>query len=603
MKRLRYYHPITAAITLLVCLAAVGGPALAADDVGVPRPTYATSFVPGTRVVLLDNELAGTPELKAGMSGIIICCDRSDCSGRVLVSWDLWRGGRNEEAECAGAPIGLYPTGSTMWVDPSKVRLGLPFDAAGILKEASEGCLYLSTAEGGLFHLVVGPGVQKQWFVIHPGSSFRVRGLLDTSRPATEPACAQADGDVFHPIFAPTDWGTGVDSWDRGPFHAGDRVVLIGESNPNQATDLTRGATGTIICRNTLGVEHSILVSWDLWEQGLDPEEYLQCTERFTGAYPLRSTWWVSPKDIAKYYESKCGTLEETVLCARGDTPEVPVVGLFVPLDNVYCLPDIDLGLSLPTGLVKAVGLFTPYEELMGRQTPTDPDLRDTGGVIFDSVVIACHIPSACTPAYAAGDRVRLLVNEPGGAKGLAAGTGGVVMCSNPQDPIAPILVSWDFWTGGNDDSAACQEPAGWFPDKSGWWMACSEIKRAILPDLYDRAEFRRFLPETVQVGKHLKISGEIANAGGATSGSFVVNIYLSTDAEITSSDYLLTQVGMDIQAGASQELSWLNPVPEAVAPGTYYVGWIIDPDNRVAEEDENNNVAVVNGQLTVTGK
>jgi hypothetical protein len=249
------------------------------------------------------------------------------------------------------------------------------------------------------------------------------------------------------------------------------------------------------------------------------------------------------------------------------------------------------------------VGLFTPYEELMGRQTPADPEMRDIGGVIFDSVVMTCHVPSACNPPYAPGDRVRLLVNEPGGAKGLAVGAGGVVMCVNPNDPVAPILVSWDDWTGGNDETAACQEPAEWFPDRSGWWMACTEIKRAVLPDLYDRPEARRFLPETIQVGKHLKINGEIVNGGGTSSGSFMVSIYLSTDAEITGGDFLLSQIAMDLGAGAVQQISSLSPVPETVAPGTYYVGWLIDPDNLVAEEDETNNTAVVDGQLTVTGK
>jgi len=603
MKRLRYYHRIAAAIALLVCLVAGTGPVLAGENEGTPRPMYATGFVPGTRVVLLDNEPDGIAELKAGMSGIIICCDRSDCSSRVLVSWNLWRGGRNEEADCASVVAGLYPTGSTTWIDPSKVRLGLPFDAAGILKEAPEGCLYLSTDAGGLFHLIVDPEIRKQWFVVNAGAFFRVRGLLDTSRPATEPACAQADGDVYHPIFIPTDWDTGLNSWDRGPFRAGDRVVLVGESNPNQAADLPRGATGTVICRNLLDGEYPILVSWDLWDKGGSPDEYLQCTERFAGAFPLRSTWWVSARDIAKFYESECGTLEETVLCARGDAPEVPVVGLFVPRDNVYCLPDLDLGLALPTGMVTAVGLFTPYEELMGRQTPVDTDLRDIGGIIFDSVVMTCHIPNCCNPPYAPGDRVMLLVNEPGGAKGLTAGAGGTVMCCNPQDPVAPILVSWDHWTGGNNDTAACQEPVGWFTGNSGWWMACTEIKRAVLPELHDLPEFRRFVPETVQVGKHLKINGQIANGGGAESGSFLVNLYLSTDAEITRSDFLLTQIGMDLDAGAAQEISRLSPVPETVAPGTYYVGWLIDPENQVAEEDEENNIAVVDGQLTVTGK
>jgi len=603
MKGRINYHPITVAIVLSVCLAAGGGPAALAGEEGTPRPMYTTGFVPGTWVVLLDNEPADGSGLKAGTSGIIICCDRSDCSGRVLVSWNLWRGGRNEEADCASALAGLYPTGSTMWVDPSKVRLGLPFDASGVLKEGPEGCLYLSTYEGGLFRLVLSPEFRQQWWVALPGAFFRVRGLLDTTKPALE-QCPQGDGDVYHPIMTPPTWDTTPHSWDPGPFHNGDRVVLVGESNPYNAVDLPRGATGTIICRNTMLKTQSILVSWDLWDRGGDVEEYLKCTQRFSGLFAPGSTWWVSPQDIAKYYESECGTLEETVLCARGDAPEVPIVGLFIPHTDVYCLPDIDVGQTLPTGLCKAMGLYTPYEELMGRQTPADPAMRDIGGIIFDSVVMTCHIPNCCDPPYVPGDRVKLLVSQPGGAEGLTVGAGGTVMCCNPNDPVTPILVSWDNWTGGNGEEDLCQAPPGGFPEKSGLWMACTEIKRVVLPDLYDQPEFRRFLPQTVEIGKHLKISGVIANGGGTNSGPFVVSIYLSPDAEITRDDYQLSQTGMELDAGASVQLSWLNAIPETIPPGTYYVGWLIDPENRVAEDDEKNNMVVIDSdRLTVTGK
>lgn len=601
MKRQNYYSHITVAAVLLVCLAVGSGPAVA--DEGTPRVVYTTAFVPGARVVLLDNEPDGATGLLAGTSGVVVCCDAGDCSGRVMVSWSTWRGGRDDASKCASAAAELYPTGSTTWVDPAKVRMGLPFDGLGVLRERSEGCLYLETEDGGVYHLMIGDTFRQQWFVVRPGAFFRVRGLVNTSKPAAEQTCDQADGDIYDPIFVASDWDDSINSWDRGPFHNLDRVVLVGESNPNHALDLPRGSTGTIICRNTLGKEQSILVSWNQWDKGGEVEEYINCTQRFGGAFTPGSTWWVTAKDIAKYYESGCGTLEETTLCARGDSPEVPVVGLFVPKDNVYCLPDLDIGLILPSASCKAVGLFTPYEELMGRVTPTDTALRDIGGVIFDSVIIACHVPSCCNPPYMAGDRVKLLVNEPGGAQGLAIGAGGTVICCNPNDPVTPILVSWDNWTGGDDDVTACEETTASFPEKSGLWMACTEITRVTKPDLFDWAEYRRFAPQAVQVGKHLKVNGMIANRGGAGSGPFNIGIYLSTDAEIARTDYKLGSMAMDIDAGASIQLSWLNTVPASVPAGTYYVGWLLDPENRVAEEDETNNMAVIDGQLTVTGQ
>jgi hypothetical protein len=606
MERHIIYHPITVAALLLVCLAA-GGPTAQAGDLpneGTPRVTYTTDYTPGTRVVLMEDEPAGGAGLKAGMSGTIICCDKSDCSSRVLVSWNLWRGGRNEEASCASAMAGLYPDGSTIWVDPSKVRLGLPFEGNGVLKGGDDGCLYLSTYEGGLYRLIIGPEFREQWWVALPGAFFRVRGLLNTAIPAKDQTCAPADGDVYHPILIPSGWDLTPGSWSTGPFFNGDRVVLVGESNPYNAVNLPRGATGTIICRNSFATTQSILVSWDLWNQGGSAEEYLQCTQRMGGLFPPGSTWWVSPQDIAKYYESECGTLEETVICCRGNSPDVPVVGLFVPLGDLFCLPDIAIGKDLPRGLCKATGLWTPYEELMGRQTPADPALRDIGGIIFDSIVTPCHVPSCCDPPYVPGDRVKLLVNQPGGAKDLAVGAGGTVLCCNPDDPVTPILVAWDDWVGGGDEDEACQTPPTWIRENSGLWMACTEIKRVVKADLCDKPEFRRFLPQTIEQGKHLKISGMIYNRGGADSGPFFIDIYLSKDAQITPDDYRLSHASMDIDSGGSIALSWLNPLPESIPAGTYYVGWLIDPDNRVAEDDETNNMVVIEPDtLTVTSQ
>jgi len=273
-----------------------------------------------------------------------------------------------------------------------------------------------------------------------------------------------------------------------------------------------------------------------------------------------------------------------------------------VPLGDAFCLPDLATGLSLPKGLFKAVGLWTPYEELMGRQTPTDPALRDIGGIILDSVVMACHTPSCCDPPYAPGDRVKLLVNQPGGAQGLTVGIGGTVLCCNPDDAVAPVLVSWDDWTGGGNDDKLCQTRPGMYRPDSAWWMACTEIKHVVKADLCDKPEFRRFLPQTIEPDKHLKISGMIYNSGGAKSGSFFVDIYLSKDTTLTADDYRLTRVSMDLDAGASIQLSWLDVLPDTIPAGTYYVGWVIDPDNKVAEDDETNNMVVIQPDtLTVT--
>lgn len=613
MKRHTVVHRVGLGILLLCCLGGVNyshGLAVAAEP-GAARPTYPAGFAPGVRVTLLEDAPAAGAGLKTGMSGTIVCCDMADCTGSLVVCWDLYSGG-SEDPRCATDLIGSYPPGSTASVNPAEVKLGLPFDETGILHEDPEGCLYLATDDGGLFYLVVGPEFREQWWMVKHGNGVRVRGLLNRSPvdPKSGRLCSQRDGDIYHPIMSLTTWmgASCCDRWTCG-FSYGDRVVLISADNPNGATDLPRGATGTIICCRS-NEEQSILVSWDLWANGGDDDAYTECTERLSGIFPPGSTWWVSVKDVAKVFASACGTLQQMTLCVGKECLDPSAVGLFAGSMEVYYLPDVDLGQPLPMGRFRASGLLTPYGTLLnGEVIASDGVIRqDLTGMLLHSILIPCPEPSCCEPPYQPGDRVELLVSEPGGATGLIVGAAGSVVCCDPLDPVTPIFVSWDDWAGGDDNDEACGFRPPWYPDKSGWWMACSELRRLVLADLHDVAGgFHGLLPSTLvagQEGQILKVSGEIGNRGGVTSDSFLVAIYVSTDAKITTTDYLLSQAGMRIDAGGSATLSWMGNFPTDIAAGTYYVGWLIDPDNRVAEENELNNTGPIEAlQLTVMSK
>lgn len=610
MKRHTVVRRISLGILLLVCLGGMHhslGLAVAAEP-GTARPTYPAGFAPGVRVTLLEDNPAAGVGLKTGMSGTIVCCDAADCTGSVEVCWDLYNGGQ-EDPRCATDLIGLYPAGSTASVNPAEVKLGLPFDKTGILREDPEGCLYLAADDGGVFYLVLGPEFRKQWWFVTAGNGVRVRGLLNRSPVDPKSGrCPQGDGDVYHPIMSLTIWtGTSCcDRWVCG-FNYGDRVVLVSADNPNGATDLPRGATGTIICCRA-GEEQSVLVSWDLWANGGDDEAYTVCTERLSGIFPPASTWWVSVKDVAKVFTSACGILQQITLCVGKDCLDPSAIGLFAGSSDVYYLPDAGLAQPLPAGRFRASGLLTPYGMLLdGKVVASDGVIRnDLTGMLLHSILIPCPEPSCCTPPYGPGDRVELLVNEPGGAAGLITGDAGTVVCCNPLDPVTPIFVSWDDWAGGDDNDEACGFRPQWYSEKSGWWMACSELKRLVLADLYDiPGAFQGLLPETLvagQEGQVLKVSGQIGNRGGVASEPFVVAIYASTDAKITATDHLLSQVGMQLAPGASVTLSWMGEFPTDIPPGTYYVGWLIDPENHIVEENELNNTGLIlSQQLAVT--
>ncbi len=605
-------HVIRYAMVLSLAFLVCSGTIANADDPnGVRRPSYPSGFAPGTRVVLLADAPALGEGLLKGMAGTIVCCDATDCSASILVSWDLWTGGRDEGDRCVTTLGGPYPAGSATWVDPREVLLGQPFDRMGTLREGDKGCLYLETDDGESYYLVIGPEFREQWWVVLPGQYVRIRGLLNTNAPdpTVKRMCSQRDGDIYQPIMTAYDWigESCADPWVCS-FMYGDSVVLIGEDNPNGAVDLPRGTSGTIICSNPRA-QNSVLVSWNLWTNGGDPDEYILCGERLVGLFPPGSTWWVPVTDLATTFQTACGNLQGLRICSDGQCEDVSAVGLFVENAGLYYLPDLTPETAPIGAAFIASGLHAPYAAIPeGIVVASGKDIG-LAEVILQSVLLPCPTYGCCRPAYKAGDRVRLLVDEPGGARDLLTYAGGKVICCNSQNPGTPIFVSWDFWTGGIDDDESCDSSGAssmYYPPTSGWWVACSEIEPVILPDLYDVGErFRSFTPPSVVAGKAgqgLAISGMISNRGGTQSGSFTVAIYASSDAEITIEDYLIGKVGMDIMTGGSVNMSWAREFPTDIPAGTYNIGWLIDSNNSVKEAMETDNMVVIEaGKLTVT--
>ena len=145
--------------------------------------------------------------------------------------------------------------------------------------------------------------------------------------------------------------------------------------------------------------------------------------------------------------------------------------------------------------------------------------------------------------------------------------------------------------------------------------IACpssSEDDDEVLPpatvDLYDAGESdRSFSPQTLESGKAgqtITMHFSIGNKGTVASPSTTVTCYASENTTITSHDY---QIGSSeslptIAADSVATVDISRTFPTNIPPGMYYIGWIIDPGNAVAESDESNNTAYKQGdQLVVT--
>jgi hypothetical protein len=121
-----------------------------------------------------------------------------------------------------------------------------------------------------------------------------------------------------------------------------------------------------------------------------------------------------------------------------------------------------------------------------------------------------------------------------------------------------------------------------------------STAEATYYPDLIDLGEeYRSFSPKRIATGKAFSVRCRIQNTGVATAFGFVVRFYASHNTAITESDY---QIGDDYVAylgpSGSLNCSWSGNFPSGVPDGSYYVGWLIDADDDVAEAIEDNNDA-----------
>ncbi len=96
-----------------------------------------------------------------------------------------------------------------------------------------------------------------------------------------------------------------------------------------------------------------------------------------------------------------------------------------------------------------------------------------------------------------------------------------------------------------------------------------------------------------VPAGGTARLDFTIANQGATSTGIFTTGVYLSTDANVDSSDDLLMEVNDQLAPGSSVDRSRLAvAVPSGLTPGQYYVGVVVDSHDVVAEGNELNNVA-----------
>ncbi len=99
-------------------------------------------------------------------------------------------------------------------------------------------------------------------------------------------------------------------------------------------------------------------------------------------------------------------------------------------------------------------------------------------------------------------------------------------------------------------------------------------------------------VPAEGAVGEQLAITRSLANSG-VVDATVEYAFYLSTDQTITTADVELGRFSAMIPADDDDYAIDLMNVPFQVAPGSYYVGLIVDPDETFSEPDRDDNTVV----------
>jgi|GEM_PF-2525311 len=154
-----------------------------------------------------------------------------------------------------------------------------------------------------------------------------------------------------------------------------------------------------------------------------------------------------------------------------------------------------------------------------------------------------------------------------------------------------PVNQGWylDVWDESFGDMAELAQLEVW-------------ICYVVPPDLFDGGETTSaFSPVAACPGAELDVHCTIRNAGTVPSGQFEVDFYASQDSEISAADHFIGSTIMSIGGEQSAACDWFGPLPDDLPAGQYWIGWIIDARDDVAESDETNNIARKRGyKLTV---
>ncbi|MBP7053353.1 MAG: pre-peptidase C-terminal domain-containing protein [Phycisphaerae bacterium] len=178
-------------------------------------------------------------------------------------------------------------------------------------------------------------------------------------------------------------------------------------------------------------------------------------------------------------------------------------------------------------------------------------------------------------------------------AQGVAS-SGELHTCFPASIPAGVYYVGWIIDRDADIDESNESNNTAY---KEGY---CLTVEPSGTPDLCFDESQSSITPQTFiagQAGQMLHVTMSFRNQGAMFySLNATMDLFLSEDATITTSDYRLLPTPQSIATGTIKQgsislMAFSLGLPVDVPPGTYYVGCVVDPYNAIAESDETNNV------------
>jgi hypothetical protein len=108
------------------------------------------------------------------------------------------------------------------------------------------------------------------------------------------------------------------------------------------------------------------------------------------------------------------------------------------------------------------------------------------------------------------------------------------------------------------------------------------------------------YSPDSAARGSQVTIEDTWSNFGTSYINFFLIYFYLSTNDYISTYDRYLGYATASANPGYTDTFSVTLTIPADIAPGTYYLGYLVDPGNGWQESDEFNNIQPLPRPITI---